>query len=248
MLLCTYTHRLLVLPYRPCFTVIFTGTGTASATSFIHTFTSTSYTTCISTLTTTFTATHLSPQSPSFARATPVRLSASLACSAGLTPSFLLTHAMHAHLSASVPQQGGSNLHWLCKPTLLVTITCTFHISTYTSDLRPTSPPLASALASLTLPRTHTHTPPPRVLATVTSDPRAHSTCRTHPRRLCRHPAWPLPPLPAPQCHHQLTTPSSPPPSMSSHCCLSTRPSPLPCTRRSRPCCPVQSALSCGRP
>ena len=41
---CCYvpTHTDYLPPYRPCSTDIFTGTGTASATSFIHTFTSTS--------------------------------------------------------------------------------------------------------------------------------------------------------------------------------------------------------------
>ena len=110
-----------------------------------------------STLTTTCTSSLLPPPSPSFARATPVRLSATLACSAGLAPSFLLTPAMHIHLSAGVPQQGVPTFASASPP-------CTFHTSTYTSYLRPASRPLASALASLTLPRTYTYTPPPMSL------------------------------------------------------------------------------------
>ena len=162
--------------------------------------------------------------------------------------SFFSLDPRYAHSRVSRrTSTGGSNL-CLCKPALHVTITCTFHISTYTSDLRPASCPLASALASLIHLAPTPTLPPPTVLGTVTSDPRAHVTRRTHPWHLRRCPAWLLLSLPAPQCHHQLTTPSSPPPSMSSHCCLSTRPSPLPCTRRSRPCCPVRSALSCSPP
>ena len=154
------------------------------------------------TLTTTCTSSLLPPPSPSFARATPVRLSATLACSAGLAPSFLLTPAMHIHLSAGVPQQGVPTFASASPP-------CTFHTSTYTSYLRPASRPLASALASLTLPRAYTHIPPPHVLGTVTSDPHAHSTRRTHLWRLRRRPVHglccrcrPLSATISSPCHH----------------------------------------------